>query len=627
MSIVLHQAWFFEGDVRHILKEVDAEVECYAQADTVRKEILRIPLQSANMSVELLENSMARTSAVHEVLELQTKDIRFRGGVLSNDVAEQANNLLKILNDNAVLVFEWRAKILALLSSPIDPKEKVSALRLEWQLIKVVEAYLIAYASAIADRKEFMLESRSLLATHDARVTKQRITKAALNAIAEDEVPSDVTDEVSEQAAVLMKERQAFREARSETGCDRPLKALLMDLNAEYVEKLNKELDLFRATFNRRVRYFAALQEISDSVTAPDFKDLAAEIQAASQEIDEIEAKLSKMVIKGRYLKYLGEKQDMELDIREDCIICFGSSDDDQAVLLQCGHYFCLSCYKEFRKSAGGRKCPSCRIDIDTKEITRIKINSSSHTRQIEDNEQGDLPISQAEGEELPEESGEEQERATRAADLHRLKMMDVDTRREIMMMDILGEYGSKINFLIKHLLYYRSKECETRHVIFSNWSDSLNIVMQALRSNGIRFMSFDQGKKQKDVVDQFIKDTSVPVFLLHAERESSGLTLTTCRVVHLLEPVLRHSFELQAIGRVDRLGQDKETTVFCYATMETVESRILSQGVRNGTSIYLDADNADHVVADMPNVASAAHKGGDVGGDSNEEDLLGLIL
>jgi hypothetical protein len=33
----------------------------------------------------------------------------------------------------------------------------------------------------------------------------------------------------------------------------------------------------------------------------------------------------------------------------------------------------------------------------------------------------------------------------------------------------------------------------------------------------------------------------------------SSGLTLTSCRVVHLLEPVLRHSFELQAIGRVDR--------------------------------------------------------------------------
>lgn len=91
---------------------------------------------------------------------------------------------------------------------------------------------------------------------------------------------------------------------------------------------------------------------------------------------------------------------------------------------------------------------------------------------------------------------------------------------------------------------------------------------MQALRLNGISFASFDQGKKQKDVVDQFLKDESISVFLLHAEREryatfsneiskadisslycSSGLTLTSCRVIHLLEPVLRHSFELQGMS------------------------------------------------------------------------------
>ena len=31
-------------------------------------------------------------------------------------------------------------------------------------------------------------------------------------------------------------------------------------------DKLEKELELFREVFNRRVKYFAALQEISDSV-------------------------------------------------------------------------------------------------------------------------------------------------------------------------------------------------------------------------------------------------------------------------------------------------------------------------------------------------------------------------
>lgn len=109
---------------------------------------------------------------------------------------------------------------------------------------------------------------------------------------------------------------------------------------------------------------------------------------------------------------------------------------------------------------------------------------------------------------------------------------------------------------------------------------------------------------------------------------------MTTCRVVHLLEPVLRHSFELQAIGRVDRLGQKKETKVFCYATTlsDTVESKILSLGVRNRTSIYLKNDDAEKMIAEegISNVVSAASKGGDLGangGDGNEEELLSLIL
>lgn len=105
--------------------------------------------------------------------------------------------------------------------------------------------------------------------------------------------------------------------------------------------------------------------------------------------------------------------------------------------------------------------------------------------------------------------------------------------------------------------------------------------------------------------------------------------------MVHLLEPVLRHSFELQAIGRVDRLGQKNETTVYCYATRDTVESRILALGVRNGTSIYLKQDDPELQLGgsqenshQQQNFASAAGKGGDLGkGEANEEELLGLIL
>ena len=59
---------------------------------------------------------------------------------------------------------------------------------------------------------------------------------------------------------------------------------------------------------------------------------------------------------------------------------------------------------------------------------------------------------------------------------------------------------------------------------------------------------------------------------------------------------------------------------------MDTVESRILSQGVRNQTSIYLKDGTSDDVVASMENVVSAAHKGGDVS-DGSSKELLSLIM
>lgn len=67
---------------------------------------------------------------------------------------------------------------------------------------------------------------------------------------------------------------------------------------------------------------------------------------------------------------------------------------------------------------------------------------------------------------------------------------------------------------------------------------------------------------------------------------------------------------------------------MYCYATRDTVESRILSQGVRNGTSIYLKDDDIESGgVREMPNVVGPAHKGGDVSNDGKEEELLQLIL
>ncbi|ORX34384.1 SNF2 family N-terminal domain-domain-containing protein [Kockovaella imperatae] len=670
--LIEHQCWFFEGDVHHIRKEVEAETDCYEKAEAVRRELLSNPLRVANSSVDRLEKQLSKEKAIRHASDLQDKNTSMPSGIFSQDAVSQANSLVKILNGQAELVYAWRNKIIAALSAKIeseatdpqsgpdveDPEKEYYAEALNAQ--GEIEALLNAYAAVIADRREFLLEERSLLAEHDDRGKKTRTTVAAKQA--QEDVEEEAQGEIEEQTAALMQERQAFRKARDIKQCKRPMKGLLIDLNAIargdyraeelaiarsaathiknyierqvlYVKSLSSELDSFRELFNRRVLYFKALQEISDLVTAPETKDVNRDILDCTKDIADLEVKLGRMVVKGRYLQYLGTKTgDQDDELRDDCIICMGSSDDSKGVLLECGHFFCQSCFKEYRKSMMGRKCPSCRAEIDTRAIKNVKLAGAAPMKSQEGNpalgatsSMDDIPASQ-EAEQSVGVSDAETERQRRQDDLAQLKYVDLSLLREVNSIDMMGEYGSKINFLVKHLMWFLAREPETRHVIFSNWSDSMRIVERALRENRISYTSFDQGTKTKDVVDQFIRHADISVFLLHAERESSGLTLTSCRVVHLLEPVLQHSFELQAIGRVDRLGQKRETEVYCYATLETVESRILSQGVRNGTSIYLKDEDADTVVASMPNVVSSAHKGGDLF-TGNEEELLKLIL
>jgi E3 ubiquitin-protein ligase SHPRH len=78
-------------------------------------------------------------------------------------------------------------------------------------------------------------------------------------------------------------------------------------------------------------------------VSTPEFKDLPREIDECSTTINGLEVKLARMVVKGRFLQYLGSKEHQtEDDLRDECIICMGSSDDKQAVLLACGHFFCI---------------------------------------------------------------------------------------------------------------------------------------------------------------------------------------------------------------------------------------------------------------------------------------------
>jgi E3 ubiquitin-protein ligase SHPRH len=76
-------------------------------------------------------------------------------------------------------------------------------------------------------------------------------------------------------------------------------------------------------------------------VQVPEFHDLEEDIREAEGKIMDLEVKLTRAIVQSRYLQYLESRENGEEEMRDDCIICMGSSEDVQGLILGCGHFFC----------------------------------------------------------------------------------------------------------------------------------------------------------------------------------------------------------------------------------------------------------------------------------------------
>lgn len=108
-------------------------------------------------------------------------------------------------------------------------------------------------------------------------------------------------------------------------------------------------------------------------------------------------------------------------------------------------------------------------------------------------------------------------------------------------------------------------------------YKDFLYVLRNAFSRFRIGFASIDE----QNGISKFKDDPAVECFLLHARAHSSGLNLVNASHVFLCEPLLNTPLELQAIARVDRIGQEHETTVWLYLVSGTVEESIYNLSVR----------------------------------------------
>ena len=144
-------------------------------------------------------------------------------------------------------------------------------------------------------------------------------------------------------------------------------------------------------------------------------------------------------------------------------------------------------------------------------------------------------------------------------------------TMDAIKSIDLDGSYGTKIDTIARHLLYLREADPGSKSIIFSQYSDFLEVLERAFR----QFKIGCTGISAKKGVEKFRKDASIECFLLDAKSDSSGLNLVNATHVFLCEPLINTALELQAIARVHRIGQQRPTAVYQYLINGTVEEAI----------------------------------------------------
>ncbi|NXJ97146.1 SHPRH ligase, partial [Corythaixoides concolor] len=333
--------------------------------------------------------------------------------------------------------------------------------------------------------------------------------------------------------------------ATSET--ERALKAILSFAKAHRMDvKLTEEGSVFLELFEAWKKEYKLLHEywmvLRDHVSAIDELAMATErlrvrhpdepkpnppvlhiIEPHEVEQNRVKLLNDKAVAKSQLQKKLGQllyltnlekSQDKTTGgvNPEPCPICARQLGKQWAVLT-CGHCFCNECVAIIieQYSVGTRrssiKCAICRQTTSHKEISYVFTAETA-------NQEDDIPVK--------------------------------------------GSHSTKVEAVVRTLKRIQFKDPGAKSLVFSTWQDVLDIISKALCDNSMIFSQINGISKFQENLSAFKYDPNINILLLPLHTGSNGLNIIEATHVLLVEPILNPAHELQAIGRVHRIGQTK---------------------------------------------------------------------
>ncbi|KAK4175876.1 putative DNA repair and recombination protein RAD5B [Triangularia setosa] len=212
------------------------------------------------------------------------------------------------------------------------------------------------------------------------------------------------------------------------------------------------------------------------------------------------------------------------IESQEECPVCFEAM--KSPAITHCKHVFCRPCISKVIGIQG--KCPMCRAGLSEDNLV----------------------------EPAPEKGIEEEEQDN----------LDRETK------------SSKTEALLK-ILQATLKKNGSKVIIFSQWTSFLNVIQRQLDEAGYKYTRIDgsmNATKRDAAIKALDEDPNTRIMLASLAVCSVGLNLVSADTVVLADSWWAPAIEDQAVDRVHRLGQTRETTVWRLVMEGTVEERVL---------------------------------------------------
>ncbi|KAI0598064.1 SNF2 family N-terminal domain-containing protein [Biscogniauxia sp. FL1348] len=562
------------------------ESDGYELAKQLRKEML----QDIHTRASSFMKKIAARAAWQSFVEITPVGVLAIHGLESQAILEKLVLLQSYLDEQANLLDEWREQVVKLLLQPlVDEEGEAEITGDEYEDSTKIQddlmAYTLALRAVLGDRQEYIsglknerVRYETLHAIRQAKNGEGHAPEKTLALLDQRDKVKSPMQEFSLRA-IVVELRELATKLRHDADQHSDRARVELDIvqrhlvviqktitkQGKIVTALERELDQFTSAMNSRVEFYKQLQGVSDTVAPLDMgldseqRDFMIHSSWKSYELGERSAQRKSIAVqaKHRYLLHLKDAGQKSNEPRT-CVIC--QSEFTLGILTVCGHQFCKACMLLWWKAH--HNCPLCKKRLSLSMMHNITLKKQELRLHQEKSQDTGNAISRNK----PKKPGIYSE--FNNAKLDAINNIALDG----------PSFATKIDTLIKHIFWLREVDPGAKSIIFSQFKGFLDVLAKAFGAYRIGFTSFDN---KGNAVARFKQEPGIECFLMDARAHASGLNLVNASHVFLCEPLLNTALELQAIARVDRIGQKHETTVWLYLIDGTVEESIYNLSVR----------------------------------------------